>query len=267
MSSILTFVSSNGIIDDGGVTSPTEKICGTCKETLPLVAFSPANRRSALSGMCRNCCREKDFLRGNTTRPFEKVQYYDKATLIDGTNPLIEPGEIWANPVKFDVKVPGYAISSHGRIVGKSDTLLIQNCIRNTPITQGATPEQHRAFQAVAAKLGGVKRYANISMSIDTNEVDLGYAYVQPNPRIVSTARSVTVDIHRLVIETFKPIDENPPFPLDIWNATPIEVREYVKACSFVDHIDGDLLNNHIDNLNWVTPRANNSAVKKKASL
>jgi hypothetical protein len=54
---------------------------------------------------------------------------------------------------------------------------------------------------------------------------------------------NITKEVHRLIAETFKPN----------------KIVELV-----VDHIDGDKLNNHIDNLQWVTQKQNLQKAKRK---
>ncbi|WP_049851502.1 HNH endonuclease [Pantoea sp. RIT-PI-b] len=56
---------------------------------------------------------------------------------------------------------------------------------------------------------------------------------------------NITKEVHRLVAETFKP------------NST----RGLV-----VDHIDGDKLNNHIDNLQWISQKQNLKKAKRKGT-
>tara|TARA_X000000368_G_C22533151_1_gene494441 strand:+ start:30 stop:488 length:459 start_codon:yes stop_codon:yes gene_type:complete len=73
--------------------------------------------------------------------------------------------------------------------------------------------------------------------------------------------------IHRAVMETWKPIDEYPPDQLkDDWDKAPESFKQWVRDSAFVDHIDGDKENNHVNNLRWVTPRQNNFYVKSNGT-
>lgn len=72
--------------------------------------------------------------------------------------------------------------------------------------------------------------------------------------------------VHRLICETFKPMEQFPPIPVADWANTPESAKQIIKNCMLVDHIDNNPFNNRIENLRWVTPWENNSAVKKRES-
>ena len=64
--------------------------------------------------------------------------------------------------------------------------------------------------------------------------------------------------VHRLIAETFIPIDDNPPIPIEDWNKTPETAKQFIRDSANVDHIIPDLFNNSVSNLRWVTPKQNN---------
>ncbi len=90
------------------------------------------------------------------------------------------------------------------------------------------------------------------------------YRYVMiPHPD--KKRHTYNLAVHRIVMETWKPIDKYPPEQLkDDWDKAPQSFKDWVKQTAWVDHIDGDSSNNHIDNLRWVTPRQNHWILKSQ---
>tara|TARA_R110000868_G_C10557192_1_gene736531 strand:- start:60 stop:566 length:507 start_codon:yes stop_codon:yes gene_type:complete len=74
-----------------------------------------------------------------------------------------------------------------------------------------------------------------------------------------SSKNSITRDrrVHQIVMETFCPIDENPPVSMQEWEQTPKSIKKIVRECIFINHKDHDFTNNRLDNLEYVTPRQN----------
>lgn len=77
---------------------------------------------------------------------------------------------------------------------------------------------------------------------------------------------AISIDAHRIVAETWKPIDEYPPEMIaECWNEIPEPAKEWIRRTAYVDHIDDNPANNHVDNLRWVMPIENQSFRKAAA--
>ena len=87
-----------------------------------------------------------------------------------------------------------------------------------------------------------------------------------PKPRRdLKNARTVCIraSVHKTVMEVWKPIEDNPPIPVEDWNECPETAKQFIIDCAIIDHLDDDPANNHVDNLRWCTPKENSSWRKK----
>ena len=98
--------------------------------------------------------------------------------------------------------------------------------------------------------------YKKISLNIPIGHFgEDSYPYYEDN----NTSYRQSFDLHRVVMEAWKPIDEYPPESLkDTWNDVPEAWRQWVRDTAWIDHIDSNPCNNHLHNLRWVTPKENN---------
>lgn len=74
----------------------------------------------------------------------------------------------------------------------------------------------------------------------------------------------VKMHVHKMVMDTFKPIIEFPPERLkSFWNDTPHEIKKFISECILINHIDHDPSNNCLENLEYVTPSENTRKAKE----
>jgi hypothetical protein len=154
-------------------------------------------------------------------------------------NELPVEEEIWKPAIKFGVVIPNYFISNLGRVKDENGKVLRASKRGSKYRTGGPGP----------------KSIVNITIpkNLFKHRQDEGIGFVH-----------IRIVVHRLVIETFKPLDEYPPIPKHEWDTLPESAKEIIRNCCIVDHIDNNPFNNRIENLRWCTPLENNPANKKK---
>ena len=149
--------------------------------------------------------------------------------------------EEWKNIVVDGKVYEGYSVSNYGNIVthkkqcgGNIGWIFDPNFIKIKKATK-----QNRGM--------------SISLTFPKGFFDYEYRLTG------SSKNSITRDrrVHQLVMETFCPIDENPPAPIEEWEITPESIKKIVRECIFINHKDHDFTNNRLDNLEYVTPRQN----------
>ena len=151
---------------------------------------------------------------------------------------------------RYNKVIPNYFVSKEGTIISKK-----------TPTEKILNPYFYKT---------GLK-YGTFIVSIDQNtHKDLfpndTYNYC-PGMGDGSRKGKVfkrTLYVHQAVIWSWKPIDDYPPFPIEDWEQTPENVKDFVRKSVCVDHIDGDSSNNHIDNLRYTSQAGNNYRRKQQ---
>ena len=104
------------------------------------------------------------------------------------------------------------------------------------------------------------KAYPRINCVLPHDWSDDRYEY---HYNKTAKAPQITIDLHKAVMDTWRPIDEYPPDQLkETWNDVPEVWRQWVRDTVIIDHIDGDTWNSNVENLRYCTPRENNSFVK-----
>jgi hypothetical protein len=96
-------------------------------------------------------------------------------------------------------------------------------------------------------------RAMSVTLSIPKN-----YYNYDHRGRGKKSSSAISIDIHRIVMETYKSIDKNPPeMVAECWEQIPEPAKEWIRRTAYVDHIDNDPTNNNVDNLRWVMPIEN----------
>ena len=130
--------------------------------------------------------------------------------------------------------IPGYYVTSYGRVI--------------------STKRNKVTFLKITNRDRGVGGAGNHS----------SIAITKPKGLIIdefygAERKAIPCMVHQLVMWAFKPIDEYPPEELkDNWNQVSEEWRQWVRDTVWIDHIDDNPFNNHVDNLRYVKPKDNN---------
>jgi hypothetical protein len=221
-----------GMKEFSGMESIPKKQCTRCKEIrFPIEEYFYIRTTGKVDTICKVCIREKDG-----------SYFVDKKQLLDGTSPLIEEGEKWAVAVRYGQELSGYLVSSHGRVVGNQNQFLVPS-IGEQPSLQYP---QYKLYYDEES-LGGYSH---------SKQRESGYKG--------KARRRANIKAHRLVAETFMPIDKNPPIPLEDWNQCPESAKQWIRETALIDHIDDNKKNPHLDNLRWTTPLKNHIMRKAK---
>ena len=138
--------------------------------------------------------------------------------------------------VRFGKELPGYYATKSGKIFSNKTNKFI-------------------------SMFPGKNGYPRCSLSLPIDIFE-DHSYFKSNFKRMTF--NLQQEVHRLIAETFLPIDDNPPIPIEDWNKTPETAKQFIRESAIVDHIIPDLSNNSISNLRWITPKQNNPHRKKQ---
>jgi hypothetical protein len=104
--------------------------------------------------------------------------------------------------------------------------------------------------------------YALVHIYFDCGTFD--YVYASKSMR-GDTRQSLNCRVHKLVIDSWKPFDENLPKEIKAkdYKKTPESIKVFLRELFIVNHIDHNKSNNSLDNLERVTHKQNSRAAQK----
>ena len=110
------------------------------------------------------------------------------------------------------------------------------------------------------------KGYAMLDISFDCGTFD----YVYASKSIGDTRQKITGRVHKLVIDSWKPFDQNLPKEINAkdYKKTPESIKVFLRELFIINHIDHNKSNNSLDNLERVTHKQNaRAAIKHYGSI
>ena len=196
----------------------------------------------------------------------ETTKKSDKSTVAlivsEGT-----PGASEFKPMSHKQKLhddQGYYVSRDGRILSIS--------VRRNRKPVIISPKRAQSLDKWTSNNGNYVKPPAVNLSIPIGYYE-DYVYTASTTGDGYVSKNITkpnVRFHRVAIETWKPFEEwcheaDPPIPLEDWDKTPESVKKFVLESYYVDHMDDNTSNAHVDNLRYCTPPRNSNYRKGKS--
>jgi len=159
-------------------------------------------------------------------------------------------------PVIVDgIEVPGYFVSNYGKVFTAWKKSRIGGKFVGSRIS-----EQKQEMRPRTECSGRSGQISGLRVELCFEPGTFGdYAF-----RTLDKKQTRKVYVHQLVMQSFRPIIHYPPEKLkSCWDSTPEEVKKWISETVVINHIDHDPTNNHVNNLEYVTPRENTRAAVK----
>ncbi len=148
--------------------------------------------------------------------------------------------------IKFGIPIPDYYIAEDGTPL--STRTKAGKILKKSPRSKGT---DHKKNTHV---------YPRMNCTVAEDWGPDHFQYYKDN----QGARHITVDLHRAVMDVWRPIDKYPPDRLAAdWDKAPESFKQWVRETVVVDHIDDDTMNCDVTNLRYCTPRQNSPKIKQ----
>jgi hypothetical protein len=166
--------------------------------------------------------------------------------------------EEWRAIVINGKEHPWYSVSNFGNV----RTHLQNKCLGRQGFDRSYNPNFYRDLTLYKRKnRDGSTRQMSVKIQLPENFFE-DYQYYKHRDSDLNVHKPCLV--HKLVMETFRPMDQYPPDRLkNCWDDIPEVAKKWIKETVTINHIDHDPSNNSVDNLEYTTQKGNSRAAVK----